>query len=323
MRDAIRPVVVLHGRTRITAFGPLSLKAVREQMIASGLARGTINSRVNRVRRMFKWGVENQIVEPAVLHALQAVAPLKRGRTEAKETAPVRAVPEEIAERVADAAPSMIAAMIRLQLHTGMRPGEVVLMRPRDIDTSSLIWEYRPESHKTEHHGRARVIYLGPRAQAVLVPLLNAKMDAYLFSPRERVEKFHAERRINRRSPMTPSQSARRKKRCPKRSPGERYTTLSYAQAVSRACRAAFPHPTLAGIPRSKHSGEQKRELAEWEGAHRFSPNQLRHTAATRLRREFDLETARVVLGHASASVTEVYAERDLALAARVMAEVG
>ncbi|MCA9304899.1 MAG: site-specific integrase [Phycisphaerales bacterium] len=323
LRFALRPLVELHGRTRIGDFGPLSLKAVRDRMIAQGLARGTINARVNRVRRMFKWGVENQLVDPGILHTLQAVAPLKRGRSKAREVDPVRAVDEAIVQRVAETAPPVIAAMIRLQLYTGMRPGEVIQMRTRDIDRKETIWVYRPGSHKTEHHGRDRVIFIGPRAQCILEPMLLNDPDAYLFSPRRRVDAFHEQRRETRATPMPPSQASRTRKRTPRKLPGEKYTTRSYAQAVKRACCAAFPHPTLSAISQSTLAREQRKELAQWNKSHRFSPNQLRHTAATRLRREFDLETARVVLGHGSAAVTEVYAERDLSLAARVMAEAG
>jgi integrase len=49
----------------------------------------------------------------------------------------------------------------------------------------------------------------------------------------------------------------------------------------------------------------------------------LRHTAATKLRKQFGIEAARVVLGHRSASVTEVYAELDQMKAAEVMGRVG
>ncbi|HBG27611.1 MAG: hypothetical protein A2Y10_15765 [Planctomycetes bacterium GWF2_41_51] len=40
-------------------------------------------------------------------------------------------------------------------------------------------------------------------------------------------------------------------------------------------------------------------------------PHQLRHNAATFLRKEFGLETARIILGHKLALITEVYAEMD------------
>jgi integrase len=54
-----------------------------------------------------------------------------------------------------------------------------------------------------------------------------------------------------------------------------------------------------------------------------LSPNQLRHTAATEIREKFGLEAAQVVLGHASADITQVYAERNQKLAAEVIKQIG
>ena len=74
--------------------------------------------------------------------------------------------------------------MIDVQLLTGMRPGEVVLMRTCDIDRSADVWVYRPEHHKTLHHGHDRAIYIGPKCQELLTPLLKKdEPEAYLFSP--------------------------------------------------------------------------------------------------------------------------------------------
>ena len=104
MRYALRPLVYLHGKTQIKAFGPSALKATRQLLIGGyehpkygpqpAICRNRINSQVKRIRRMFKWGVENEIVPAAVHQALCAVAPLKRGRTEAKESAPSCPWPE-------------------------------------------------------------------------------------------------------------------------------------------------------------------------------------------------------------------------------------
>ncbi len=55
----------------------------------------------------------------------------------------------------------------------------------------------------------------------------------------------------------------------------------------------------------------------------RWHPHQLRHTAATAIRSRFGSEAAQGILGHKNLSTTEIYAERDLAAAARIMAEVG
>jgi len=46
--------------------------------------------------------------------------------------------------------------------------------------------------------------------------------------------------------------------------------------------------------------GSQKAKVPNWH------PNQLRHNAATSLRKEFGLDVARVILGHSSPAVTEV-----------------
>ena len=80
--------------------------------------------------------------------------------------------------------------MVRLQLLTGMRPAEVCLLRPRDITIGkSGTWTYRPSTHKTEHRGRERKIFIGPEGQEVLRRFLDRDPDAFCFSPRESVGK--------------------------------------------------------------------------------------------------------------------------------------
>jgi hypothetical protein len=54
-----------------------------------------------------------------------------------------------------------------------------------------------------------------------------------------------------------------------------------------------------------------------------FRPNQIRHTVATRVRQEFILEHAQVILGHSKADMTQQYAERNLALASDVASKIG
>lgn len=323
LKDALRPLAIAYGRTPVAEFGPVALKAVRQSMIDADLSRGVVNARVNRIRRAFKWGVENELVPSGVLHGLQAVASLKRGRCDARDTGPVTPVPEADIQAVLRVAPRPIAAMIELQRLTGMRPGEVVLMRTRDIDTTAPVWVYQPAEHKTEHHGRGRAVYLGPQAQQVLRPFFRTEMDAFIFSPKDVLAERRRQQRAARRTPMTPSQAKRRPGLNPERSPGNRYTRMSYARAIAYACDRAFTHPVLATTPAKQLSEPQRLELAEWKKQHRWSPNRLRHNAATFLRKQFGIEAARVVLGHSSAAVTEIYAEQDFSKAANIMGEVG
>ena len=297
VRDAMKPLARLYGVSAVADFGPNSLKTVRQAMIEAGLCRTVVNARVNRIRRIFKWAVASQLVDSSVLHALQAVAPLKRGRCEVRESEPVGPVPIAHVEAVQPFVSRQIGAMIQLQLRTAMRPGEATIMRTGDLNMTGRIWTYRPTSHKTEHHGRPRTIYLGPRAQQILKPFLKPDLNVYLFSPKSAIEERRRKQRAARRTPMAPSQARRRPKKYPKRAPGEHYTTQSYGRAIAAACDKA--------------------------GVRCWSPNQLRHNAGTFLRKEFGIEVARIILGHSSAAVTEVYAELDHARAMEVMAQVG
>jgi integrase len=163
----------LYGRTPAAAFGPLALKAVRERLIASDLSRGVINQRINRIKRVYKWAVENELVRAAVHQALITVRGLPKGRSAARESEPVRPVPEGDVQNTLPHLNRFLATMVRVQLLTGMRPGEVCQMRGTDIDTTSAVWTYRPPMHKTAHHGHTRVVLLGPKAQDALRSFLT------------------------------------------------------------------------------------------------------------------------------------------------------
>jgi hypothetical protein len=77
---------------------------------------------------MFKWSVEQEMVPASILHALQAVAGLKRGRTNARETAPVKPMTDEHVDEVLPHLSEQVAATVSLQRLTSMRPGEVCAM---------------------------------------------------------------------------------------------------------------------------------------------------------------------------------------------------
>jgi integrase len=297
IRLALRPLRRLYGHTPARDFGPLALKAVRQAMIEAGLCRNEVNKRVRHVVRAFKWAVENELVPSAVHHGLKAVSGLRRGRSAARESEPVWPVAKADVEAIRPRVSRQVWAMIELQRLTGMRPGEVVQIRTADLDMAGAVWSYTPREHKTQHHGHERVVYLGPKAQEVLRPWLRADRAAYLFSPAEAVEERWARLRAARQTPLTPTQRARRRQPRRSRPLGAHYTTMSYGHAIAKACQRA-------GVPR-------------------WHPHQLRHSAATRLRREFGLDTARAVLGHASSDVTETYAEMDMTKAAEAMKRIG
>lgn len=286
----------LYGRTYCDEFGPKALKAMRAWMIQTGWSRGVINQRIGRIKRTFKWGVENELIPPAIFQGLAAVGGLRRGRSDARETDPIRPVSASHVTTALQFLHRHLAAMVQVQLLSGMRPGEVCAMAVADLDTSGKVWVYTPGSHKTAHHGHARRIVIGPRAQAILRPFLQEVGSGFLFSPRKAMQEFQAQRRQLRKTRVQPSQFARGKK-TQRRQAGLCYSPSSYAHAIRAACKKA-------GIP-------------SWH------PHQLRHTAGTTIRREFGLDMARVVLGHRSPQITEVYAEIDVERAAEVMERLG
>ena len=140
--------------------------------------------------------------------------------------------------------------MVRLELKTGMRPGELCDIRTCDIDRSGDIWMYRPPKHKTAHHGIEREIFIGAAGQKILAPFLKLDLQAPIFSPVDAEAVRHDEQHEKRQTPMQPSQIERaernksRKRRC---QPGNQYTPDSYRRAVARACELAFPPPPGTG----------------------------------------------------------------------------
>jgi integrase len=335
VKQALKALVALYETEPAVNFGPVKLKNLQQYLVDQGKSRVYVNKLVACLKVAFKWAASEELVAAATYHALQTVGGLKKGRTQARETDPVRPVAQETIDETLKFLSGVVGDMIRLQLLTGMRPGEVVGLRPTDVTRrTDGSWAYRPGSHKTEHHGKERCIFIGPAAQEVLLPYLLRDAEAYCFSPAESVRQYYTARRTNRKSRITPSQRCRQRKAKPRRPPTGRYSPASYRRAIERACEKAFKMPEdLRRSPRDEKGRrlpespdarlERLRLAAEWREAHRWSPNQLRHTKGTELRQRYGIEAARVVLGHSNTKTTEIYAERDLNKAAEIMQQIG
>jgi len=214
-----------------------------------------------------------------------------------------------------------------LQRVTGMRSGEVTALRGCDINAAGKVWVFKPERHKTAWHGHERNVYLGPKAQAIVKPFLKAETQAYLFSPADAEAERNGRRfgvvSMNRKTKVYPSElQSRQRRREARISKGRsrplrsRYETASYLRAVTYGIEAANRDRLVQAKARGVDA-EQVELVPHWH------PHQLRHNAATSLRREHGIEVARIILGHRSAAITEVYAEVDHARAIDVMAKIG
>ncbi len=345
LRSALRLLRKYFGETSPSDFGPNKLRLLRDEMIRGDKtddpprrpwSRKFINAQVQRIQHMFKWAAARELVPASIHQALCTLEPLKRGRCAAREGGKVLPVPERLLDAVRPHLSRPVRAVVELQLLTGARPGELLGLRPADIEINERtgVWTFRPEVHKNAFREHERVIYFGPRAQDVVRPfLLDRSVTAYCFSPAEADRERRLKLQAVRKTPLSCGNRAGTNRReDPRRKPGDRYSTPAYHRAIHYACDVAFPPPPpLARRPgeskrewRNRLTPEQREELQAWRKTHRFHPHQLRHNAATNLRREFGLEAAQLALGHASAQITDaVYAERDHAKVVEIMRKIG
>jgi integrase len=349
LKWSLRCVRELYGNIPASEFGPRALAAVRQHMIGLNWCRTLINHRIDRVKRVFKWATSEELVLVNVYVALRTLAGLQKGRTEARESEPVKPVDPNHVTATLPRLNRHVRTMVELQRLTGMRPGEVCGLTFGEVDRTGDIWFYRPGHHKTAHRGKQRVVAIGPRAQALLAAFLvgdnppssdclNIKLtddtarlvaaDAYQEAGRT----WDAEllRDLTRSVVLIAGCVVDPSARVfsPVREREDRFRTMrakrqSKVQPSQLDRKKANPKraPGEAYYPRAY--AHAIAVACKKVGIARWHPNQLRHLFATEVRKEHGLEAAQVLLGHSRADVTEVYAERDQRLAATVAAKVG
>ncbi|MEM9753802.1 MAG: hypothetical protein AAF916_10510 [Planctomycetota bacterium] len=318
VRRALRELRRFAGGWPIESFGPLKLEQLRHEFIGRGWTRKTCDDRTAAIVRCFRWGVARERVAADQLTALQALPKLDRGESGVREGTKVCPAIRADVETTIPHLPPVVADLVRLQLLTAARGGELFIMRPVDLDMTGPVWHYSPIHHKTERLGKSRMIALGPKAQAIVgARLAGRPVDAFVFDPREQDGKAGA------------------------RSVQPKYDAASYGRAIARACELAFPLPEELArqrVPAPGRKHERWESAAEWRGRlgrrwpkverwhrdHRWTPHQLRHLAATETRRAMGLEAAAIQAGHASARMTDaVYAERDVARLNEIALKLG
>ncbi|MCA8982939.1 MAG: site-specific integrase [Planctomycetaceae bacterium] len=219
IRSALRHFNEHFGHMGADRFLPKHLEQMQQHYLRLDLCRYTVNQYVNIIRQAFRFAVTKGSVPAATWQSLLAVRHLQRGRTPAREMSIVEPVPPlRVIATLRHLGP-VVRAMIRLQYVTGMRPGEVCMMRVKDIDRSGDVWRYAPEGHKTVHHGKKRMILLGRKAQRILQPYLNRTPDSFVFSPTE-------------------TRDGRRDELVHRAHFPDGYNRTSYRRAINRACIA-------------------------------------------------------------------------------------
>lgn len=303
IKQALKILRQTCGMLLVSRFGPLALQDVRLAMLAvrfgaGGKKRWTrslVNRRVRYIVRMFRWAVAHERAPIALPEALACVEPLKPGEYGVPEGRKVKPVPEAHIDAIKPFVSNVVWAMIQTQRYTAARAGEVCIMRPIDLDMTGKVWLYRPTHHKNTKRGHDRTIFVGQRAQEVILPLLAGRaVNDYVFDPRESVRE-RAKANALKGQCRRPDQRAapartRRKVR-------DHYDTTTYQRAIADACKKAdVPH---------------------------WSSHQLRHLAATNARKAFGAEAALLVLGDRSTRLVDIYAEKDTEKARQVIAKIG
>lgn len=320
--EALRPLLRLYGHRPLAEIGLPALESVRREMQAhgcgkapaeSGVGDKVANQHMGRVERFLRWCAAREICPPAVWHAAQVLEPLHVPRQAWDDLQVDPPPPGAVAAALPHMSPTL-AAMVRLEALTGARPHEVCQLRPCDLDRTGArlrelagaavelagCWAWLPREHKTEHHGHGRIIPVAPAAQDVLAPLLVGRdSGAEVFSPAEAWAWRREQLRRARVSRVQPSQ-VRRGERSPGRQCRASFTPRGYYHAVGQACDRAERTARLDLASRGV-SPPVDRICPRW------SPNQLRHEAATELARLFGWEIARKVLGHTSVNTTRIY----------------
>ncbi|HZN37551.1 MAG TPA: tyrosine-type recombinase/integrase [Planctomycetota bacterium] len=254
----LKEALLVHWRDRIEADYPDHV-------------RKTINRWVWLVKDMLRWGESRGLVPKPVWLDCASLSNLKpgqcSGRPEHGKRAR-RAVPVEDIELVAAHCCSQVAAMMRLQLKTSMRPGDVCLMRWADINKNGPngTWIYTVEGAKTEHLGHVTRYLLGKEAQAIL-ERFPALPKAFIFSPAKRMADRHA--------------AGRRRKQPMRRRFNDRWNTVAYRLHVKIAAAKA--------------------------GVEDFTNHELRHTAVTRVVNEAGIAAASAAANHKNIATTSRY----------------
>ena len=167
-------------------FGILQYRACRDWWLRDPKrSRQYVNKQMKRLLRILKWSVGEGLIPPSIHQACQCVAPLKAGRTEAKESEPVKPVPEADVTKTIAKCTTVVADMNRFQQLVGCRPSEFVTITPAMVNRSSEVWTITLAKHKTAYRGKQRTIYVGPKAQKILTKYLLRAEDAACFSPVE------------------------------------------------------------------------------------------------------------------------------------------
>lgn len=150
-RLILRRLRANYGDLLATKFTALQLKTLEISLAKDNLARATIRYRINRIKHMFRWAVNSGLVPASCWASISVHQGIENhdrsvNGTPLKPIKIVRPVSVQDVEATLPFLTPVLRSMVRLQLITVARPGEICMMRPCDIDTTEDVWRYTPQT---------------------------------------------------------------------------------------------------------------------------------------------------------------------------------
>lgn len=303
VHNVMQLLIEKYGRMEASKFTAIHLRALREELInpvndpdrkkkRRPLVVKSINERCDIIVKMFRYLASMDMIPPTPAQKCAMLDHLKASHPGVKVSKQVEPVPRADVEKTIVYLNRSTAAIVKLMLLTGARPGEICCLRQCDFNTTGDMWKVTLKQHKTAHKGKVRTLVFGKEAQEILRPFfLLRKPDEPLFSPKDHWEERHENattpRRVNQAD--TP--------RISDRVVGDVYDTTALRKAITRAAKKAGVTP--------------------------WHPHQVRHTRASELREQFGIEAAVACLGHSTVRATEIYAKVNEAAVEKIMRLVG
>ncbi|MGC4033710.1 MAG: site-specific integrase [Tepidisphaeraceae bacterium] len=296
------------------------------------MKRNTVNARINQLCHVVRWGVKMELLPESVLSALLTVDALRPGETDAPESIERDGVAAEHVRACLPFMGPMLRDMVLLQMFSAMRGKEVFTLRSCEVDTTGKAWTYTLAKHKTQHHGKKRVVKLGPQAKAALGRWLLSDLQAYVFAPARAESARLAERKAGDNPPPTQVDGPRQDQvRWGRKPLAERYNKDTYNRAIRRAIDRAFPPPAelrrLKGetpkMWRTRLGPENWEKLKADRKQYTWTPHQLRHAQGQLARDVLSVEHAQAMMGHANVKMTEKYAKDVSARAEEAALKIG
>lgn len=205
-RASLQPLLALYATLPAAEFSSLRLEDLRGAMTRGdwpggpalqvpprqGWCRNTCNRRCGRIKTVWRWAERRGHVPPGSWSNLCALPAIAINDASVRHTKRRRACTREELDLVMAECNRAVRAMLLLMWHTGMRCGEVRIMKGEDLEQRPQgPWIYRPREHKNDWRGQSRLVYLGPAARAVILPFLLESPAGPLFRPQRRGDGPH------------------------------------------------------------------------------------------------------------------------------------